>query len=508
MLKILNVEQIRKVDAATIQKKPIDSVDLMENAAKASLEKTLEIFPNLKKVLILCGNGNNGGDGLAIARMMLEKNIEITCLLLENEKYSSDNLLNQQRLSKAISPSKSNAVFETIHAQSKKDYFDQDFDLIIDAILGSGLNKPVEGFIEELIIKINTHKSPKIAIDIPSGLMADQIMPDKAIAVKATHTITFQLPKLAFFFAEGYTYTGHWHLVDIGLLQESIQEADSKKFFITRLDAQALLKPRAKFSHKGTFGHALLFAGSKGKAGAATIAAKACLRSGVGLLSCYVPKAVLPVLQHTISEAMCLEANEQDYISGLPDLQAYDAIAIGPGIGMEKETAQCLKSLIQQSKVPMVFDADALNLLAENPTWLSFLPPLSILTPHPKEFERLAGKCSNSFESMEKALAFSFKYNCILLMKSAFSYVVLPDGKIYFNSTGNPGMAKGGSGDALTGIILALLSNGYPPNYAAILAMYLHGLAGDLTLTQQSVESMLVSDLIENLGEAFKVARG
>lgn len=507
MIKILSTAQISEIDKRTILEKPISSSDLMLSAARACVDKLFELYGLPKKVLILCGPGNNGGDGLAIACLLAIKNVKVCCVLIASEKYSEDNSFYQKECQK-IQAEKLNS-FRFIHAQNINfsAYFNDDYDYVIDALFGNGLKKPLGGHYEELVKLINASKYPLIAIDTPSGLFAESAMPDKSIAVKASHTLSFHFPKLSFLFVEGYYFTGYWHLLNIGLLSSVVHEQACKYFLMNAEAISSMLKSRAKFSHKGVFGHALLFAGSNTMPGAAVIAAKACLRSGVGKLSCYSTSDVLKVVNYSTPECMNIVSANEKYISGLPDTFNFDAIGIGPGIGKADETIQSLKLLIQQYRGKLVVDADAINILADNPTWLSFLPSHTILTPHLGELTRLVGKCENSFDTLEKAKAFSFKYNCILLVKSANSYLITPAGNVYFNSTGNPGMATGGSGDALTGIILGLLSCGYEPIQAALISMFTHGLAADLALENQSVESLLPYDVIENLGKAFNAMR-
>jgi len=383
-----------------------------------------------------------------------------------------------------------------------------DGSIIIDAIFGSGLSKPIEGFAAEVIRLINDTNSTRIAIDIPSGLYADQhsALP-KAAIVKADYTLTFQYPKLSFLFAENEHYVGKWIVLPIGLMDEATKDKEIRNFTIDRADAFSLLKSRTQFSHKGHFGHALLIAGSYGKTGAAVLAAQAALRSGAGLVTAHLPASSRQIMQTAAPEVMVSIDNNDRFISHHPDLSLFNTIAIGPGLGLAKETQQALKLLIQNATVPLLFDADALNILAENKTWISFIPPLSIFTPHPKEFERLFGKFANAFERNKRQIEFSVMHRIYIVLKGAFTSISTPDGKCFFNTTGNPGMATGGSGDVLTGVILGLLAQGYHPQEAAILGVYLHGLAGDIASKDKSQEAMIAGDITENLGAAFKKIR-
>ncbi len=451
-------------------------------------------------IKVFAGLGNNGGDGLALSRMLHQKGYPVEVYIIDYTKNRSDDFkVNLQRLEDLKDVS--------IHFISDKSGLPEigEDDVVVDAIFGSGLTRPVTGFIADVIHHINSAEAVTIAIDIPSGLFADQhIDPKKGAVVRADYTLSFQMPKLAFVLPENDRFIGDWHILDIGLHPDYINRAEVKNFLLLKRDVQTTLKPRNKFAHKGTFGHALLIAGSYGKMGAAILASKACLRSGVGLLHTHIPKAGYEIMQTAVPECMLSIDRYENYFSEVPDLDMYSAVGIGPGLGMEKQSQMALKLLIQNYPKPVVFDADALNILAENKTWLAFLPKGSILTPHPKEFERLAGKWSNDYEKLHMLQDFCFKYNVYVVLKGAYSCICTPDKMCYFNSTGNPGMATAGSGDVLTGIITGLLAQAYAPAQAATLGVYLHGLAGDLAAKKKGQEAMLAGDLVEQLGKGFK----
>ena len=359
-----------------------------------------------------------------------------------------------------------------------------------------------------MVEHINSQPAVKISIDIPSGLFADSHSdPKEGAIISADYTLSFQFPKLAFLLPENDFFTGQWHVLDIGLSHEYINRVKVSKFFMQKRDIAPMLKQRRIFSHKGTFGHALLIAGSYGKMGAAILASRGCLRSGVGLLHTHIPKTGYSIMQTATPETMLSIDRYENYFSEVPDLSLYNAVGVGPGLGKEHQSQMALKLLIQNYKNPIVFDADALNILAENKTWLSFLPKNSILTPHPKEFERLAGKWSDDYDKLKKLREFSSKYNVYVVLKGAFTATCFPDKTIYFNSTGNPGMATAGSGDVLTGMITGLLAQGYTPGIAAVVGVYLHGLAGDLAARKKGQEGMVAGDIIENIGKAYKKTR-
>jgi NAD(P)H-hydrate epimerase len=499
-MKIPNGRQIREADNFTIQNEPIAPVDLMERAAEALCNRMKVNLSITQEIRIFCGTGNNGGDGLALSRLLLNIGFNvITYLVKLSDNCSIDYSVNLKRLNETTG----NKVFE-IKSISDISLI-QSNDLVLDAIFGSGLNRKAEGMVAQLIQVINKIGAVVIAIDIPSGLMIDQAIDLQHDAIiHADYTFTFQFPKLPFLFPEYETIVGQWEVLPIGLHPGFIESLPVKDNFMTSVDVMDLLKKRSKFSHKGSFGHALLIAGSEGKSGAAILAARACLRSGAGLLHVHLPGSAALPMQSSLPEAMLSFDPSSSHLSKIPDLSGYNAIGIGPGIGTHDETIKAMKFLIQEVKFPMVLDADALNILSENKTWLAFLPAGSILTPHPKEFERLVGKWSDSFERLRLQKELSARFNIIVVVKGAHTTITDPLGNSWFNSTGNPGMATAGSGDVLTGIILGLLAQGYLPVEAAKLGVYLHGLAGDIAADERGFDSLIAGDIIENIGKAFK----
>lgn len=500
-MQIFTAEQLRLWDEYTIAHEPISSINLMERAATRCVEWLEEHQLADKSFSIYCGKGNNGGDGLAIARMLARSQVRVVVHILEfGHKGTEDFQINLARL---------HGSGAQIHfIQSEENFHEiQKDDVVIDALFGTGLNRPLEGVTAKLIEQVNANGNTIISIDIPSGLYVDRHSNGAAI-VKASHTLSFQCYKPAFLVPENEAFTGEVHILDIGLDKGYLLEEDGRLQMIDINQVRTLIKPRDKFAHKGIFGHALLIAGEFGKMGAAVMAARACLRSGAGLLTCHVPRCGYEIMQTTIPEAMIQVDQNELYNSALDsELSKYSAIAVGPGIGTADETRQLIVDLIEKYRKPLVIDADALNILAENPDLLHSLPTYSILTPHPKEFERLFGPSSNDFARQEKAVVKSREYQCIIVLKGHYSFIANPGGKCWFNSTGNPGMAKGGSGDVLTGIITGFLSKGYEPTEAAIVGTFIHGLAGDLAAQRFSEQAMLPSDLVESIGEAFQQIR-
>ena len=503
-MKILSSEQIRKADEWTIAHEPVSSINLMERAAWAFVEVLQNGSFSESNPLyeVYCGPGNNGGDGLAIARLLAEQGAKVSVFLLPSEKHSPDYKENLSRLKKLGTGSIS--ISDSLPALKPADENDHsEKRILIDALFGTGLNKPLDGVAAGWVTYINQQKCKVIAVDIPSGLPADLSFLPGINVVKAQYTFTFQVPKLSFFLSDNAPFVGHFRVLNIGLDEHFISSQPSAYTYVDKAYASTLLAPRAKFSHKGDYGHALLIAGSYGKMGAAVLAVKACLRSGAGLVSAHIPSCGYTIMQSAAPEAMVYADEEERIISSHVHLDPFQAIGIGPGIGLDKQTANILKLLIQQSAIPLVIDADALNILSQNKTWLSFLPKGSILTPHPKEFERLSGKKGNSYDRLEWQKEFSLKYGVYVVLKGAHTSVSCPGGEVFFNSSGNPGMAKGGTGDVLTGILTGLLAQGYVPQEAAVFGVYLHGLAGDIAARHMSMEAMTAGDLIAALGEAF-----
>lgn len=496
-MKILSAEQIRAIDAATIQNEPVSSLELMERAAMACFRRLIQLLDAENDIVVFCGMGNNGGDGLAIARLLISHGYRCQAFVLRHaEKFSADAEPNYQQL-------KEHFPGHVFDVNTADDLPAPKKAVAIDALLGTGLNKPVDGLLAAGIAHMNRYYDQIISIDVPSGLFIDSATPNHDLAVHSTLTLTFQLPKLAFLWAGNKKLVPEFEILNIHLDAKEIARHGTHYHYLTQPEVAALLKPRKKFSHKGTYGHGLLLAGGEGTSGAACISAAACLRSGAGLLTVHSTAATLQALMIQLPEAMSIMDPQHDHISELQATDRYDAIAIGPGCGTHEDTQLVLKKLLHYYSGKLVIDADGLNILAENPTWLSFLPPGTLLTPHPKEFERLAGKQSDDAERLHALKQFSMRYNCIVILKDAHTAIAMPDGNVFFNSSGNPGLAKGGSGDALTGILLGLMTRGYTPAQAAIIGTFVHGYAADLCVKRSSMESLLISDAIARLPKAF-----
>jgi len=497
-MKILNAEQIRAWDQYTMAHEPIASIDLMERAATKCFEWLEENNWFVHSFSIFCGKGNNGGDGLAIARMLAARGCTVSVNILEfGHKGTDDFQSNLARLhqypSVTIHFVQDEANFHTLSKET----------VIIDALFGSGLTRPLEAITAKLVEHINKSGCQIIAIDIPSGMSVDRSSKGNPI-IKANYTLSFQCYKPAFLVAENSEYTGEVVILNIGLLPEFLQSIATNSELLDGSIIRSIYKTRSRFAHKGNFGHAIIVAGSYGKIGAAVLSAKGCLRSGVGLLTFFVPKCGYEIMQTAVSEAMILTDANSSMITKIDDdILKYDSLGIGPGLGTATETRAALKESFSVYKKPIVIDADALNGLSMEKNLPTF-PPGTILTPHPKEFERLFGECKNDFERIEKAIAKAELLNCVIVLKGHHTFIACPNGKGYFNNTGNAGMATAGSGDVLTGMLTGLLAQDYSSEETAILGVYLHGLAGDLAAKEYSQEAMIAGDIIDNIGNAFK----
>ena len=498
-MKIFNGEAIREIDSYTIRQEGITSADLMERAASALFTWIVTHLSLKQKFIIFCGPGNNGGDGLALGRMLLNAGCEVDIYyVFVSSQRSSDWLINMERLrmetGKAILNIASPADLPVPESHS----------VIVDAIFGSGLSKRPSGIAAEVIKFINNSGALVISVDIPSGLFGENNSgSDKHAIIRADFTLCFQFPRLAFMFAGNDQFTGQWEVLPIGLSQERIRTLDSPWHFTEASQVASLLKQRKRFDHKGVFGHGLLLAGSCGKAGASILASRAALRSGIGLLSCHIPRCAYTALQSAVPEAMVNLDTDEDIISELPSSVAYSAVGAGPGLGRAAGTGRMLYNLLKQNTHPLVLDADALNILSENKEWLGLIAENSVLTPHPGEFRRLSGSDAEDYDRLMLQIQMAQKLKAVVVLKGAFTSIALPSGKVQFNSSGNPGMATAGSGDVLTGIILSLLAGAYSPEDAAVIAVYVHGLAADIAAETTGQQALIASDIVDNLGRAF-----
>lgn len=494
-MKIFTVENIRSADQYTIQNEPISSVQLMERASSLCVEW---IFSNCKhhtKFAIFCGNGNNGGDGFAIARMLYLKGFDIDVFIHKEQlKFSNEALINYNR-------SKDISGISLIDLHDVSTYNFDEKTVIIDALFGTGLSRSPEGIFKTVIEVLNSKNNPKISIDIPSGLFADQMNDENSTIFKADHTLTFQFWKKSFLHHETGIFTGKVIVLDINLAKEFIENTATDNFVIDDEVAQNIFKIRQDFAHKGTYGKAIIVGGSYGKIGAVVLATRSALKIGSGLTFVLAPNCGYEILQTSVPEAMFMDGGKKK-THQIQELE--NAVyGIGPGLGTEKETEKALLEFLENHQSPLILDADALNIISKDKSYLKLIPKRSIITPHPKEFERLFVKTENSFERLDLAKTKAKELGIYIVLKDHHTQVVTPEGAVFYNITGNSGLAKGGSGDILTGIITSLLAQKYSEEEAAILGVWLHGKAADLAAEKYSKEAMQPTDVIDEIGNVF-----
>ena len=500
MKKILSSQQIRQVDAHTIQTEPISSLDLMERASRLVADHLCALFESSRRIIVFAGPGNNGGDALAVARLLVQQGYRVSAYLFNiGNNVSADCLTNKNRLK--LCPT---IDFHEITTDFVPPAISAD-DVIIDGLVGTGLSRPLMGGFAAVVKYINSSEATVVSIDVPSGLMTeDNTANVMTHVVRADYTFTFQYNKLAFLFAETESYLGKLTVLDIGL-HDPLNESTTTPYYIfDEADAQAMLKTRPRFSHKGTFGHACLIAGKEGMGGAAIMASKACMRSGAGKLTVHTPMANVVPLQISVPEAILHIERQSDKYAAPFETTTFNALAIGPGIGTDETTVRAFSQQLHYHQGPLVLDADALNILGTHPELMNRVPQDAILTPHKKELRGLIGATSNSYEELQLTRQFAQRYRIYVIIKGANSAIVTPEGDVIYNITGNPGMATAGSGDVLSGIILAFLAQDYSSLQASLLATYLHGLAGDLAAADLTEESLIATDLIDYLPRAFQ----
>ena len=497
-MKIFSKEQIYQGDQLTSQRQNISSTDLMERAG-------IQIFNWLHlrmqgaqvPIHIFCGIGNNGGDGLVIARHLVAHGYNVhTYIVNYSDKRSKDFLVNYDRMKSATKEWPKLLTCETDFPRIQKE------DIIVDGVFGIGLNRSPVDWVKGLFQHFKASGAFTLSIDIPSGLYTDKMPDDENSVVKANYTLSFQAPKLVFFLPDTAKYTIQWEVLDIGIDPEFLFTTETEAELIGKFEVLSIYKPRDKFAHKGTFGHSLIVGGSYGKIGAAVLASSAALASGSGLVTAFVPKCGYQILQSSIPEVMVETDQNEEIITAIESETKANAIGIGIGLGIEDKTAKALELFLNKNKAPLIIDADALNILSKKKTLLKKTPEMTVLTPHPKELERLIGKWVDDFDKLKKAKSFSKRYKCIVIIKGAHTITVFGD-KLYINSTGNPGLATAGTGDVLTGIITGLIAQGYEPLAASLFGVYLHGRSADIAVEDFGYQSLRASHIIDYLGEAY-----
>lgn len=501
-MKIFTSAQLHELDKYTIQHEPIKSIDLMERAAKALSEAIMRRWPVQVPIVTFAGPGNNGGDALAVSRLLAMKGYSVSVYLFNiTGRLSDDCATNRQRVNDC------KQIKSFLEVTSKFDPPELSAGtLVIDGLFGTGTNKPLAGGFAALVKYINQSPAKVVSIDMPSGLMTeDNSYNVRANIIRADLTLTIHGKKLSMFLADCQEFLGEVQVLDIRLSDEFVRNNDAQFVLTEEEGIQTRMLHRDDFAHKGSMGNALIIAGSYGMSGAAILSTRACLRAGAGKVTVHTPRKNYNIMQISVPEAVLDIDHEETYFSESVDSEEFDAIGIGPGLGQHENTAIALITEIKRAQCPIVVDADALNILANHRAWIPQLPKGIILTPHPKEFDRLSGVASNgSYERLHRARELAQQIHGYIILKGHYSALCLPNGHVVFNSTGNSGMATAGSGDVLTGIITALLARGYKRADACIVGMYLHGLAGDIAARELGKESLIASDIINYLPKAFK----
>ncbi len=497
MMKIFSATQIKACDQYTIDHTPVSSLSLMERAAKTASEWIADHYDTSYCIHLFCGNGNNGGDGFAMARMLYQKGFDANVFFnRDNPNFSTDALTNLRKVQEI-------SGITLLNFDDVDSFTFPENSIIVDAVLGSGLSRILEGKVAHLINFLNGLPYKKIAIDLPSGLFADHILPHDAVVFKADETLTFQCWKKTFLHPETGVFCGNVTVLDIGLSTDFIRQEPTELFTIDEAMIREIVHPRNEFSNKGSYGKTMIVAGSFGKMGAAVLATKAALRTGSGLTFTMAPACGYEILQISCPEAMYINGGEEVLSESIPEDGA--VTGIGPGLGTDSRTETALIKFLTSCKQPIVLDADALNILSRSPQNISLIPKASVITPHPKEFERLFGKTKDSFDRLELARRIASELEIFIVLKDHHTQVITPERLVFYNITGNSGMAKGGSGDVLLGIITALLAQNYTPKEAAVFGVWLHGKAGDMAAEKWSKGAMLPSDLINEIGSVFRI---
>ena len=497
-MKIFSKEQIYQGDKLTAKKQKITSTDLMERAATQIFNwMHMRMQGAQVPIHVFCGIGNNGGDGLVLARHLITHGYNVKMYVINcSDTRSKDFLINYDRIKNVTKD------WPLLMTDAEELPVINPDDIIVDAIFGIGLNRPVIDWVKALFQHFRASKAFTLAIDLPSGLFSDKAPKDDKDMVWANYCLSFQTPKLIFFLPETSKYTVQWEVLDIGIDAEYLQTTDTEYELIGKNEMLPIYKPRDKFSNKGTYGHALIIGGSYGKIGAVTLASRAALSSGAGLVTAYIPKCGYTVLQSSFPEAMVLTDTHEEMLTNISFDIEPNVIAFGVGVGTATKTINAFESFLKTNKSPLVIDADGINILAKKKALLKLLPEETVLTPHPKELERLVGKWKDDFDKLKKTKALSKKYNLIIVIKGANTITIFQD-KGYINTTGNPGLATAGTGDVLTGIITGLIAQGYEPLSATLFGNYLHGKSADIAIEDLGYQSLIASHVIETLGEAY-----
>lgn len=497
-MKIFSKEQIYEGDRLTAQKQNITSTELMERAG-VQIFNWLHVRMQGAQVPIhvFCGIGNNGGDGLVVARHLITHGYNVKTYIVNcSDKRSKDFLINYDRIKETTKEWP-----EMLKCKADFPQIDKD-DIILDAIFGIGLNRPVDEWVSQLFMHFRASQAYTLSVDIPSGAYTDKVVDNENHVVRANHTLSFQSPKLIFFLPDTAQYSLQWEVLDIGIDREFLFNTETEAILIGKHEVLPMYQPREKFSNKGSHGHALIIGGSYGKIGATLLASRAVLASGAGLVSTFVPKCGYTILQTALPEAMVITDNDDKIITEINFDFEPKVVGLGVGMGTDPKSLIALEKFLKGNKTSLVVDADGLNLLSQKKALLKLLPEQSVLTPHPKELERLIGKWNDDFDKLKKVKAFSAKYKVIVVIKGA-NTITVSNGIFYINTTGNPGLATAGTGDVLTGVITGMIAQGYDALQATLFGVYLHGKSADIAIEDYGYQSLIASHVIETIAEAY-----
>ena len=501
-MKIFTSRAIHELDSATCEAQQISSIDLMERAAELAADELNSRFLPGQRFVVMAGPGNNGGDALAVARMLIERGYKRVEVFLFNVTGKLSHDCDEER-KKLITID--GVDFTEVSREFNPPYL-SDKDVVIDGLFGSGLNKPLMGGFVAVTRYINESGAYVVSIDLPSGLFGEwNSQVNRRDIIHASLTLAFQMPRLSFFFEENYTVLGEWKLLDIDLDETKIKELPADYMLVESRNIRPLLQKRLPFTGKRDYGSALLFAGSTGMMGAAVMCSRSTLRSGAGLVTVHGPKGGISILQTAVPEAMFEPDRNEHFITDMRIHHDHQAIAVGPGIGTNGQTIDALEALLKSGVSPLVLDADALNCISKRPSLLSLLPAKTIITPHIGEFDRLFGEQRSSEDRLKTAIEMARQYGIIIVLKGHYTATVRPTGRVYINPTGNPGMATAGAGDVLTGIIAAFLAQGYKPEHAATIGVFVHGLAGDIAAEKIGEFGMTAGDIAAYAGRAIRM---
>lgn len=501
-MKIFTTDQIKKIDRATIENEGVTALQLIDRVAEGVASEVVSLLSSQSRIAIFAGPGNNGADALATARMLYDQGYqpEVFLFNIGGDKLNAECRICRDMLLEAAP----DADFTEVIKQFNRPHLTPNH-IVIDGLFGTGLREALNGGFRELVKYIDDSRAFVISIDIPSGLFGD--WNPNAIHRNMMHadlTLSIQFPHLSFFMAENAEVVGQWKTLDIGLSPAEIRKTTAPFYLVERSDVRKLLRRRPEFCSKADFGSALLVAGSYGMMGAAVLAARGALRAGAGKVSVYSPRCGYEIMQTSVPEAMFVASNSDIHISSIRLPQAYSTIGIGPGIGTADATVDALEQFLQDRKEPVVIDADALNCIAKRQSLLHRIPALSVLTPHAGEFDRIFGQQPNAEARLVKAIEVARYHNILIVLKGRYTTIIRPDGRLYFNSSGNPAMATPGSGDVLTGVITALMAQGYRPEVAALCGVYIHGLAGDIAAETEGQYGLTAGDIAAHIGKAIK----